>query len=230
MSRCLVGMCVGSSSEYLEIPHECGITQSPWYTAQERIRYHRYRPSQDVLVVARPRYSAKASTGNHIGSKMVPGWIMNQNKYREQDQRVRTIKYDLNHRVSATSTNLSTEAQAGSLRGADSVSTLSIPESNSTRSTGSLADDELVTPPSSAFDATTAPPHSQGAGPDAVPPPAPHGVLEPAAPDSFVLPTGSAAPLHPSAAPSPADDESPLRKPKLLQCLKEKMHVGHAHS
>ncbi|KAJ7602722.1 hypothetical protein B0H17DRAFT_1154917 [Mycena rosella] len=78
--------------------------------------------------------------------------------------------------------------------------------------------EELVTPPGSAFDATTAPPHSQRAGSDVVPPPAPHGILKPASSD-----------VAPSAATTPpADDEdtSPQRKLKLLQRLKEKMHVA----
>ncbi|KAJ7604007.1 hypothetical protein B0H17DRAFT_1222315 [Mycena rosella] len=125
----------------------------------------------------------------------------------------------------SASTNLSTEAQ-----GARSASWLH----------------ELFMPPGSAFDATTAPSHSQYAGPDIVPLPAPHGGLEPAdpaAPHSSV-PAASTAPcntpdahsvLEPAGSdvpPPPADDEdaSPQRKPKLLQRLKEKMHIRHTRA
>ncbi|KAJ7664963.1 hypothetical protein B0H17DRAFT_1143443 [Mycena rosella] len=75
-------MCVGIGSEYLEISHECGITPRPWYTPQER---------HDLGT------RLKQARGTTLGLGWYLVWSMNQNKYREQDRRVRTIKYDLGH-------------------------------------------------------------------------------------------------------------------------------------
>ncbi|KAJ7608648.1 hypothetical protein B0H17DRAFT_1221454 [Mycena rosella] len=74
----------------------------------------------------------------------------------------------------------------------------------------------------------TPPPHL---GPDTVSPSAPHGVLVPTAPHASLIPAAFAALSDTSATPLPAqDDVSPPRKPKLLQRLKETMHVGHVHA
>ncbi|KAJ6528713.1 hypothetical protein DFH09DRAFT_1412623 [Mycena vulgaris] len=160
------------------------------------------------------------------------------------------------------STNLSTEAQAGSIgpphldSPSTSTTTLSTPsadlENLSTLvHTGGPASLHPVTPLGSRFaenlviasppnvsDAVPVippPPSStttdtQRAGPD-VAAPSPHGVL---ALDSSSPPSPSqsqSAPAEPPAADAAADEReaSPHRKPKLVQRLKEKMHVGHKH-
>ncbi|KAJ7122231.1 hypothetical protein C8R44DRAFT_735937 [Mycena epipterygia] len=172
--------------------------------------------------------------------------------------------------------NLSTEAQAGSLRPplAESVSTIttmSVPQTpdgaDSTLSTTvhtgttdslnpvpplvrSKFTEEFVTPPglnmtespaslsSSSMAAFVPPSHSAGgpappnstaptadtaleaptAGPDVVAP-SPHGVLDPSAPVENVPEDDHTA-----------HDDGVQRKPKLVQRLKEKMHVGHART
>ncbi|KAJ7702822.1 hypothetical protein B0H17DRAFT_1194684 [Mycena rosella] len=118
----------------------------------------------------------------------------------------------------SASTNLSTEAQARSLRSANSRAEFFIPGSTAELS------EELVTPPGSGFYATTAPPHSQRAGPDPVPLLALHGFLEAAGP--YLPPSAAVAPPTADAE----DGAPPHRRPKLLQRLKDKMHVWHAHT
>ncbi|KAJ7464099.1 hypothetical protein FB451DRAFT_1179938 [Mycena latifolia] len=76
----------------------------------------------------------------------------------------------------------------------------------------------LATPP--------LPPHSQRTGPDVASPPAPHGILRPnsSASDS---PPGDEDGAEDCPGTPPADSTW-QHKPKLVQRLKEKMHVGHA--
>ncbi|KAJ6523105.1 hypothetical protein DFH09DRAFT_1421025 [Mycena vulgaris] len=164
------------------------------------------------------------------------------------------------------STNLSTEAQAGSIgppyldSPSTSTTTLSTPSADldnlstlvhtggpaslhpvaplGTPIGGSRLAENLVASPSALSDAAPVippPPTStttdtQRAGPD-VAAPSPHGVL---ALDSSAPPSPSqsqSAPAEPPAADAAADERegSPHRKPKLVQRLKEKMHVGHKH-
>ncbi|KAJ7464097.1 hypothetical protein FB451DRAFT_1179936 [Mycena latifolia] len=143
----------------------------------------------------------------------------------------------------SVNSNLSTEAQAGSIGPPrlDSESTLSaadtldsVADSNlSTRvHTGGPASPHPVAPlptpaPGSRFAEALVtpplPPHSQSAGPDVAPPPAPHGVLEPP-------PRDTSTPTEEGADGTPSADATGQRKPNLVQRLKEKMHVGHAQA
>jgi len=173
--------------------------------------------------------------------------------------------------------NLSTEAQAGSLRpplpDSISTSTVSVAQTpdgaestlSTTVHTGTAESlnpipplvrskftEEFVTPPglsltespdalsSSSMTAFVPPSHSEGgpapsnstaptantalqaptAGPDVVAP-SPRGVLDPSAPVENI-------PQDDHAAPDDAGGTH--RKPKLVQRLKEKMHVGHARA
>ncbi|KAJ6517054.1 hypothetical protein DFH09DRAFT_1099120 [Mycena vulgaris] len=155
------------------------------------------------------------------------------------------------------STSLSTEAQAGSIGpphlDSPSSSALSTPNADLDNlstlvHTGGPASLYPITPPGLAAhepvspDAPPAipPPTStttdrQRAGPD-VAAPSPHGVLASGLPslNSAALadnhPADAVAPPEPPVAQAHVEDGSPQRKPKLVQRLKEKMHVGHGHA
>ncbi|KAJ6521789.1 hypothetical protein DFH09DRAFT_1097487 [Mycena vulgaris] len=155
------------------------------------------------------------------------------------------------------STNLSTEAQAGSIGPPhlDSPSPYALSTPNADLNnlstlvhTGGPASLYPITPPGLAAhepvlpDAPPAipPPTStttdtQRAGPD-VAAPAPHGVLASGLPSlNFAAladdhPADAVAPPEPPVAQAHVEDGSPQRKPKLVQRLKEKMHVGHGHA
>ncbi|KAJ7046043.1 hypothetical protein C8F04DRAFT_338685 [Mycena alexandri] len=168
------------------------------------------------------------------------------------------------------STNLSTMVHTGTSGSPHPVAPLSLP--STPISSDSKFIENLVTPPtvaspepisasslssgagfissSEASEGIPAPPNSKAttlddysdmsAGPDVVPPPAPHGVIAPgsAALNSSALKDNvPSAVEHEGQVPSgvehedEGDDETNTgKKPKLVQRLKEKLHVGHTNA